>query len=63
MQAAIAATQPQICRKDMPSPPSYQKVNPADQPVLYLALSFAHAAALEVDEYAETLPRRSASRW
>ena len=24
---------------DMPTPPSYQKVNPADQPVLYLALT------------------------
>ena len=31
---------------DMPSPPTYQKVNPADQPVLYLALTSADAAAL-----------------
>ena len=30
----------------MPTPPSYRKVNPADQPILYLALSSADAAAL-----------------
>ena len=30
----------------MPTPPSYQKVNPADQPVLFLALTLGDAAAL-----------------
>src|SRR5512146_2753122 len=25
--------------QNMPSPPSYQKVNPADQPILYMALN------------------------
>ena len=30
----------------MPSPPSYQKVNPADQPVLFLTLSSDDAAAV-----------------
>ena len=40
---------------DMPTPPSYQKVNPADQPVLYLALSSPTLPLSTVDEYAETL--------
>jgi HAE1 family hydrophobic/amphiphilic exporter-1 len=38
----------------MPSPPSYQKVNPADSPVLYVALSSPTLKLSEVDEYAET---------
>ena len=38
VQAAIAAAQPQM-PPGMPTPPSYKKVNPADQPILYLALS------------------------
>ena len=38
VQAAISMAARQL-PQDMPSPPSYRKVNPADQPVLYLALS------------------------
>jgi HAE1 family hydrophobic/amphiphilic exporter-1 len=41
--------------QDMPSPPSYQKVNPADQPILYLSLSSPTLRLSDVDEYAETL--------
>ena len=41
--------------QNMPSPPSYQKVNPADQPILYLALSSPTLRLSDVDEYAETL--------
>ena len=41
--------------QDMPSPPSYQKVNPADQPVLYIALNSPTMRLSDVDEYAETL--------
>ncbi|HEV8385330.1 MAG TPA: efflux RND transporter permease subunit, partial [Candidatus Acidoferrales bacterium] len=41
--------------QNMPSPPSYQKVNPADQPVLYLALSSPTLPLSDVDEYAETI--------
>ncbi len=40
--------------QNMPSPPSYQKVNPADQPILYLALSSPTLPLSTVDEYAET---------
>jgi hydrophobic/amphiphilic exporter-1 (mainly G- bacteria), HAE1 family len=41
--------------QDMPSPPSYQKVNPADSPILYLSLTSPTMRLSDVDEYAETL--------
>jgi HAE1 family hydrophobic/amphiphilic exporter-1 len=40
--------------QNMPAPPSYQKVNPADQPILYLVLSSPTMRLSDVDEYAET---------
>ena len=39
----------------MPRPPSYQKVNPAEQAVLYLSLTSDTLPLYTVDEYAETL--------
>ncbi len=54
VQAAIAKTLSQL-PQDMPSPPTYQKVNPADQPVLYMALTSPTLPLSAVDEYAETL--------
>jgi HAE1 family hydrophobic/amphiphilic exporter-1 len=39
---------------DMPSPPSYRKVNPADAPVLFLAMSSPTLSLSTVDEYAES---------
>jgi HAE1 family hydrophobic/amphiphilic exporter-1 len=39
----------------MPAPPSYQKVNPGDQPVLFLALRSATLPLSVVDEYAQQL--------
>ncbi len=41
--------------QDLPAPPTYQKVNPADQPVLYLSISSPTLRLSDVDEYAETL--------
>jgi hydrophobic/amphiphilic exporter-1 (mainly G- bacteria), HAE1 family len=38
----------------MPSPPSYQKVNPGDQPVLFLVLQSETLPLSTVDEYAES---------
>src|SRR5260370_30734608 len=38
----------------MPSPPSYQKVNPADTPIIFLGLSSDTLPLSKVDEYAET---------
>jgi HAE1 family hydrophobic/amphiphilic exporter-1 len=53
VQAAItkAAT---LLPPNMPTPPTYQKVNPADQPVIYLALSSPTLPLYTVDEYAQT---------
>ena len=53
VQAAITAASRQL-PADMPAPPTYQKVNPADQPVLFLALSSTTLPLPVVDEYAET---------
>ena len=39
----------------MPAPPSYQKVNPADQPVMFLALRSKTLPLSVVDEYAQQL--------
>jgi len=54
VQAAIARAQRQL-PPDMPNPPSYQKVNPTDQPVLYLALTSPTLPLYELNEYADTL--------
>jgi len=53
VQSKIAAAQAQL-PQGMPSPPSYQKVNPADQAILYLGLSSPLLPLSRVDEYAET---------
>ncbi|MBZ0155510.1 MAG: multidrug efflux RND transporter permease subunit [Alphaproteobacteria bacterium] len=53
VQAAISKAARQL-PQDMPSPPTYQKVNPADQPVLYLALSSPTLSLSAVNEYADT---------
>jgi len=53
VQAAIAATQAQL-PQGMPSPPSYKKVNPADQPILYLGLGSSTMPISQVDQYAES---------
>lgn len=38
----------------MPTPPTFTKVNPADQPVLYIALTSKSMPLWTLDEYAET---------
>ncbi len=40
---------------EMTTPPSFQKVNPADQPILFISLNSATLPLSQVDEYAETL--------
>ena len=54
VQAAIARASSQL-PPSMPTPPTYQKVNPADQPVLYLAMGSKTLPLYTVDQYAETL--------
>jgi HAE1 family hydrophobic/amphiphilic exporter-1 len=53
VQAAIAKAGRQL-PKDMPNPPSYQKVNPADSPILFMTLSSPTLPLSTVDEYAES---------
>ena len=53
VQTAITQAAAQL-PQNMPSPPSFRKVNPADQPILYLALSSPILPLSDVDEYAET---------
>jgi HAE1 family hydrophobic/amphiphilic exporter-1 len=53
-QSAISA----VIRRlppNMPAPPSVQKVNPADQPILFMGLNSKTISPRIVDEYAETL--------
>lgn len=53
VQAAISAASGQI-PNDLPNPPSYSKVNPADQPILYLYLYSPTLPLSQVDNYAQT---------
>jgi len=54
VQAAISQAQRDL-PSDMPSPPSFRKVNPAEQPILLLAASSDSLPLSRVNEYAETL--------
>ncbi|MCE5312218.1 MAG: multidrug efflux RND transporter permease subunit [Nitrospiraceae bacterium] len=54
VQSMISMAQKQL-PADMPTPPSYRKVNPADQPVFYLALTSPTLPLSQVHEYADTL--------
>jgi HAE1 family hydrophobic/amphiphilic exporter-1 len=53
VQAAITAAGGQL-PPQMPTPPTFQKVNPADSPILYLALSSPTMRLSDIDEAAET---------
>ncbi len=53
VQAMIAKAARQL-PPDMPNPPSFQKVNPADFPILFLALSSPTLPLSTVHEYADT---------
>jgi HAE1 family hydrophobic/amphiphilic exporter-1 len=53
VQSAISLAQRQL-PPGMPTPPSFRKVNPADQPILFLALSSPTLPLSTVAEYAET---------
>ncbi|HVT04525.1 MAG TPA: multidrug efflux RND transporter permease subunit [Thermoanaerobaculia bacterium] len=54
VQSAISAAARQL-PPNMPSPPSYSKVNPADSPVLFLALTSDTMPLNELDEYGESM--------
>jgi HAE1 family hydrophobic/amphiphilic exporter-1 len=54
VNAAIAKAARQL-PPNMPTPPTYQKVNPADSPILFLAMSSPTLPISDVDNYAENL--------
>jgi HAE1 family hydrophobic/amphiphilic exporter-1 len=54
VQSAISAAGRQL-PPNMPAPPSYGKVNPADSPVLYLTLTSKVLPLTELDEYGEVM--------
>jgi HAE1 family hydrophobic/amphiphilic exporter-1 len=51
---AMIAKAARLLPPDMPTPPTYQKVNPADQPIIYISLNSPTLPLSQVDEYAET---------
>src|ERR1700688_2511727 len=53
VQAAITQAS-RLLPQGMPTPPTFTKVNPADQPILYLALTSQTVPLWTLDEYAET---------
>jgi len=54
VQSAISAAGRQL-PPNMPAPPSYGKVNPADQPVLYLTLTSKVLPLPQLDDYGEVM--------
>jgi HAE1 family hydrophobic/amphiphilic exporter-1 len=60
VQSAISAATRNL-PKALPQPPTFRKVNPADLPILFLAMRSSTLKPSEVDEYAETLLARQLS--
>ncbi len=54
VQASIAAAQEQL-PTDMPAPPTYEKVNPADRPIIYMSVSSKTLPLSVVHRYADTV--------
>jgi len=53
VQAAITQAA-RLLPQGMPTPPTFSKVNPADQPILYLVITSTTVPPWTLDEYAET---------
>jgi hydrophobe/amphiphile efflux-1 (HAE1) family protein len=53
VQSAISGAQ-RALPEDMTAPPSFRKVNPADQPILFLALTSKQARLSDVDAFAQS---------
>jgi hydrophobe/amphiphile efflux-1 (HAE1) family protein len=60
VQAAISRASGNL-PANMPYPPSYSKVNPAESPILFIALSSPSMSPYALDEYAETMMARRIS--
>ncbi len=53
VQSAITQAQ-RLLPQGMPTPPTFTKVNPASEPILYLVITSATMPPWQLDEYAET---------
>jgi len=53
VQSAITQAS-RLLPQGMPTPPTFTKVNPADQPILYLVITSTTMPPWQLDEYAET---------
>ena len=60
VQAAISRASGSL-PTNMPSPPSFSKVNPAQQPVLYMSVKSKTVSQSQLDEYAENMLARRIS--
>src|SRR5690348_14817271 len=54
VETAIAAAMP-LLPPGMPTPPSFKKQNPGDQPIIYMAMTSPTMRMSDLDEYAETM--------
>ncbi len=61
VQSAINAATGQL-PKNLPSPPSFRKINPADSPVLILGVQSEVLPLTQVDDYAENILAQQISR-
>jgi HAE1 family hydrophobic/amphiphilic exporter-1 len=61
VQSAISASARRL-PQDLPAPPSFRKVNPADQPVVFLVLTSGTQPLSTVNEYAETILQQQISQ-
>lgn len=61
IQSSIDAAGGQL-PKNLPSPPSYKKVNPADSPILIMSVHSDVMPLTEVDDYAENVIAQQVSR-
>ena len=61
IQSAVDAAGGQL-PKNLPAPPSYKKVNPADSPILVMAVHSDVLPLTQVDDYAENVIAQQVSR-
>ena len=57
IQSAIARALPHL-PDDMSSPPSFRKINPADMPIMFIALTSPSVPVSVLDQYAQTMSER-----
>jgi HAE1 family hydrophobic/amphiphilic exporter-1 len=54
VQSAISSAM-RLLPRDMPAPPTFRKVNPADSPILFMAVTSDTMQLSEVNEFADTM--------